>query len=101
MTVTPGLSVVNCSFSAPMTLSIEVEPLVDTEPERAVLSSVLGVSLPFWPQPARMPSAMTMHRAMERNLFIFSESPFDSRFGISLVQLIAYRADVKGKRCVL
>ena len=32
----------------------------------------------FWPQPARMPSAMTMHRAMERNLFIFSESPFDS-----------------------
>ena len=40
MTVTPLLSVMNCSLRAPITFSIEVEPLVDTLPER-----VAGVSV--------------------------------------------------------
>ena len=40
MTVTPLLSAMNCSLRAPMTFSIEVEPLVDTLPERAVSAGV-------------------------------------------------------------
>ncbi len=63
MTVTPLLSAMNCSLRAPITFSMEVEPLVETLPERVVsagasvwaLLSLLvsaGVSV-LEPQPVR------------------------------------------------
>ena len=76
MTETPLLSAMNCSLRMPMTFSMEVEPLVDTLPDRAagvsvpVVESVLsaaGASV-LEPQPVR---AAMLRASVKSNASVF------------------------------
>ena len=80
MTLTPLLSAMNCSLSAPMTFSIEVEPLVETLP--LSFSSVccgwsllvLSGAAVLLPQPASSERLITAVSTNASVLFIFHSS---------------------------
>ena len=81
MTLTPLLSAMNCSLSAPMTFSIEVEPLVETLP--LSFSSVcccgwsllvLSGAVVLLPQPASSERLITAVSTNASVFFIFHSS---------------------------
>ena len=78
MTLTPLLSAMNCSLSAPMTFSIEVEPLVETLPLSAACCGwsllVLSGAVVLLPQPASSERLITAVSTNASVFFIFHSS---------------------------
>ena len=105
MTVTPLLSAMNCSLRAPMTFSIEVEPLVDTLPERAAGASVCallsvlvsaGVSV-LEPQPVRA-ARLKARVKINASVFFMFVFLFYLIFGFSPFHIVSVPAVCKGQK---
>ena len=105
MTVTPLLSAMNCSLRAPMTFSIEVEPLVDTLPERVAGASVCallsvlvsaGVSV-LEPQPVRA-ARLKARVKINASVFFMFVFLFYLIFGFSPFHIISVPAVCKRQK---